>query len=205
MESKADRKVRLRKAAGDAIARAIAAGADPFKLMLAATGEDANICGPYVEQHPLFLQNRHLFKSAAELRREREAAAVAAIIAAEPGPVVWVRRQFNNRKHAAYRLADVSKWHWSRFSGGLGRKANRYYLHGYVWCDAMIAGRLGHTCQHGPPPHHIKVCITKKGNEKVWKAIEAVAPMDKKPEVKVPRKRRGRKRKVRRSRKGSQL
>jgi hypothetical protein len=199
VESKAKRKARLRLAAGSAIERAIASGADPFALMMQATGEGANICEPYVEQHPLFLQNRHLFKSAAELRRAREAAAIAAVIAAEPGSVVWVRRQFNNRKHAAYRLADVSKWHWSNFSGGIGRKANRHYLHGYVWCDAMLAGKLGHSCQHGPPPHHIKVCITKKGNEKVWRDIEAVAPMDKKPEPKVRRKRRGRK--VRRRRK----
>ena len=41
----------------------------------------------------------------------------------------------------------------------------------------MIAGELAHHCEHGPPPHHIKVCITKKGNEKVWCAIEAVAPL----------------------------
>ena len=54
-------------------------------------------------------------------------------------------------------------------------RATCCYLHGYVWCDAMIAGELAHTCTHGPPPHRIKVCITKKGNEKFWRAIEAVA------------------------------
>ena len=192
MSKQQQRKARLRKAAGDAIINAIATGAHPFALMQKATGEAANICEAYVEQHPLFAENRHLFKTAAELRREREAAEVAAIIAAEPGPVVWVRRQFNNRKHAAYRIGDISKWHWSRFSGGLGRRANGYYLHGYVWCNELIVGRLGHSCIHGPPPHHIKVCVTKKGNEKVWKAIEAVAPMEDKPAAKVRRKRKRR-------------
>lgn len=196
MTSKETRKSRLRRAAGDAIVNAIATGADPFALMMKATGEGANICEPYVEQHPLFLENRQLFKSAAELRRERDAAAIAAIIAAEPGPVVWVRRQFNNRKHAAYRLADVEDWHWSNWSGGISRRANGYYLHGYVWCDALIAGKLGHTCRHGPPPHRIKVCITKKGNEKFWREIEAVAPMEDKPAPRPRRKRRGRKRKA---------
>jgi hypothetical protein len=40
----------------------------------------------------------------------------------------------------------------------------------------MIAGELVHRCEHGSPPHRINVCVTKKGNEKFWRAIEAVAP-----------------------------
>jgi hypothetical protein len=43
-------------------------------------------------------------------------------------------------------------------------------------CDGMIAGKLAHSCEHGPPPHRIKVCVTKKGNEKFWRAIEEAAP-----------------------------
>jgi hypothetical protein len=171
MDAKAERKARLRQAAGDAIERAIATGADPFDLMLAATGEGPNICIPYVEQHPFFREKRHLFKTAEDRQRDRDAAAVAA----EPGPIVWVRRQFDHHKHAAYRLGDVEGWHWSDISGGVMHRANRYYLHGYVWCDGMIAGTLAHRCEHGPPPHRIKVCVTKKGNEKFWRAIEAVA------------------------------
>ena len=172
MEAKAERKARLRKAAGDAIERAIASGGDPFDLMIEATGEGVNICVPYVQQHPFFLEKRKLFKTAEDRQRDRDAAALAA----EPGPIVWVRRQFDHHKHAAYRLADVDGWHWSDVSGGVMHRANRQYLHGYVWCDAMIAGELAHTCRHGPPPHRIKVCVTKKGNEKFWRAIEAVAP-----------------------------
>lgn len=166
-ETKTERKTRLRQAAGDAIEAAIATGADPFALMRAATGEGDNVCVPYVENHPLFREKRQQFKTAEDRRRDA--------LAAEPGPVVWVRRQFSSRKHAAYRLADVDGWHWSNISGGTMRRANRYYLHGYVWCDALIAGKLGHTCQHGPPPHHIKVCVTKKGNEKFWREIEKAA------------------------------
>ena len=37
MESKTDRKARLRKAAGEAIVRAIETGGDPFDLMMEAT------------------------------------------------------------------------------------------------------------------------------------------------------------------------
>jgi len=171
LETKTARKARLRQAAGDAIERAIAIGADPFALMMAATGESTNICVPYVQQHPLFQEKRGLFKTEEDRQRDRDAAAIAA----EPGPIVWVRRQFDDHRHAAYRLGDVGGWHWSNLSGGVQSRANRFYLHGYVWCDGMIAGELAHTCAHGPPPHHIKVCVTKKGNEKFWRAIQAAA------------------------------
>lgn len=172
MESKTERKARLRKAAGDAIDRAIETGGDPFELMLGATGEGDNICVPYVQQHPFFSEKRPLFKTWEDRERDRDAAALAA----EPGPIVWVRRQFDHHRHAAYRLADVRGWHWSNISGGINHLANRYYLHAYVMCDGMIAGELAHRCIHGPPPHRIKVCITKKGNEKFWRAIEEAGP-----------------------------
>ena len=96
MESKTNRKARLRKAAGEAIVRAIETGSDPFDL--------------------------------------------------------------------------------SDISGGVQHRANRHYLHAYVMCDGMIARELAHRCEHGPPPHRIKVCITKKGNEKFWRTIEEAAP-----------------------------
>lgn len=183
MESNIERKARLRQAAGDAIDRAIATGSDPFDLMLAATGEGVNICVPYVQQHPFFTEKRTLFKTAEDSKRDAAAAAVAA----ERGPIVWVRRQFDDHRHVAYGLADVSGWHWSDVSGGVQHRANRHYLQAYVWCDGMIAGELAHRCEHGPPPHRIKVCITKKGNEKFWRDIEAIAPA--KIERKVRRRR----------------
>ncbi|MGB9365150.1 MAG: hypothetical protein WCE79_03960, partial [Xanthobacteraceae bacterium] len=73
------------------------------------------------------------------------------------------------------RMADVTRLHWSSYSGGKRRRVNRPYLHGYVWCDAMIAGVVGHSCRHGPPPHHIKVCITKIDNKGVWPELERAA------------------------------
>jgi hypothetical protein len=85
---------------------------------------------------------------------------------------VQVRRQWNRlRKIAVYRLDDVADIRWRKFSGGLGHKANRLYLHGYVMCDQMVEGRLAHSCQHGPAPHRVKVCITRKGNEGVWEQV----------------------------------
>src|SRR2546423_15646013 len=103
MESNTERKARLRKAAGDAIERAIETGGDPFELMLDATGEGDNICVPYVQQHPFFSEKRHLFKTWEDRQRNRDQAALAA----EPGPVVSVHRQFDDHRPAPYRLADM--------------------------------------------------------------------------------------------------
>src|SRR4051794_41819988 len=114
MESKTERRARLRKAAGDAIMRAIETGGDPFDLMRDATGEGPNIYVPYIQQHPFFSEKRHLFKTAEDRERERGEAAVAA----EPGPVVWGRRQFDDHRHAAYRLSGVGGGEWAQTHGG---------------------------------------------------------------------------------------
>jgi hypothetical protein len=102
------------------------------------------------------------------------AAAVAAMPAHEPSasddpnePIVEVRRQWNDYRIGRCRLNDVEGLHWSDYGSG-GFYAPQ--LHGYVFCD-QIVGEIGHSCQHGPPPHRIKVCITKRGNEAIWPAV----------------------------------
>lgn len=92
---------------------------------------------------------------------------------------VWVRRQYDDADHQAlYRLADVAGWHLSDISGGRQAAANRNYWHGYVMCDGMIEGEVGHSCVHGPAPHRIKVCVVKRGNESAWPHILRVAVLD---------------------------
>ena len=176
-ETRAARRERLDRAAGEAIARAAETGGDPVALMAAASGTDAKYCDPVIRAHPLFfsaLRARFLMPEERQ-RREREEQ-IAAIVATEPGPVIWVRRHFNNRRRrAAYRIADVSGLHWSSRSGGKKFRANRPYLHGYVWCNAMITGGVAHSCRHGPPPHRIKICIVKIDNKGVWPEIERAA------------------------------
>jgi len=176
-ETRAARRERLDRAAGEAITRAAETNGDPVALMAAASGTEARYCDPIIRQHDLFfgpLRARFLMPEERQ-RLEREAQ-IAAVVAAEPGPVVWVRRQFNGkRRRAAYRLADVSGLHWSSRSGGKKRRANRPYLHGYVWCDAMIVGAVAHSCRHGPPPHRIKVCLTRIDNKTIWREIERAA------------------------------
>jgi hypothetical protein len=89
--------------------------------------------------------------------------------------VIKVRRQWNRgRRIATYRLRDISELRWGRMSGGLRHRTPQLFVHGYVMCDAMIAGTLAHSCAHGPGPHRIKVCLVRKGNESVWKDVLAI-------------------------------
>ena len=177
-ETRAARRERLDRAAGEAIARAAETNGDPVALMAAASGAEAKYCDPIIRAHPLFFSElRARFLMPEQRQRLEHEARMAAAVAAEPGPVVWVRRRSNNRRsrRAAYRIADVTGLHWASRSGGKRRRATRPYLHGYVWCNAMIAGVVGHSCSHGPPPHHIKVCITKIDNKTIWPEIERAA------------------------------
>ncbi|HEY6166748.1 MAG TPA: hypothetical protein VI454_01825, partial [Verrucomicrobiae bacterium] len=178
-ETRAARRERLHRAAGEAIVRAAETNGDPVALMAAASGTEAKYCDPIIRQHPLFFSAlRARFLMPEERQRLEHEARMAAAVAAESGPVVWVRRRFNDRRshRAAYRLAEVSGLHWSSRSGGKRRRASRPYLHGYVRCDAMIIGVVGHSCRHGPPPHHIKICITKIDNKTIWPELERAAP-----------------------------
>jgi hypothetical protein len=175
-ESRAERRERLHQAAGEAIRGGAESDGDPVALMIAATGEEAKYCDPVIRQHPLFFELRGRFLMPEERLRKEQEERDAAAVAAEPGLVVWVRRQFDDHRHAAYRMDDLSGIHWSNVSGGLQHRANREYLHAYVWCDGMVAGALAHSCRHGKGPHRIKVCITKVNNKKNWREIERAAP-----------------------------
>lgn len=83
------------------------------------------------------------------------------------GEIVQVRRQWDDYRIAKYRIDDISGLHWSDESGGVRASAPRAFIHGYVLCNGMIEGELAHSCSHGPPPHQVKVCITKKKGVKL--------------------------------------
>jgi hypothetical protein len=96
---------------------------------------------------------------------------------AEPESVlVNVRRGPADRRRADYRLSDISRMKWGYISGGLQHRS-QWHVYGFVMCDAMISGKVAHSCKHGPAPHRIKICVTKKHNEKIWAVIsEKVGP-----------------------------
>jgi len=92
---------------------------------------------------------------------------------------VWVRRHWNDHRIGKVRLSDLSGFHWSQFSGGqiygFGRVAPQPFLHAYMLCTQVIEGEISHTCRHGPPPHRIKVCMTKKDNRRGFEFLAMLA------------------------------
>ncbi len=166
IEGRRERTARLTAAAETAVAKARAEGISPFEAMRELTGESAAVCHGYLMSRPDALEVQQLAQAVKE--RAEEALIKAA---AEAGPVVRVRRQWNDYRLAAYPLSEVEGLHWSDISGGIQATAPRSFVHGYVWCDRMIAGELAHSCAHGRGPHRIKVCITKKHNETVFPLV----------------------------------
>jgi hypothetical protein len=78
----------------------------------------------------------------------------------------WIRRHWHNILGAEYRLADLTGLHWTDLSGGVRPRSPRPMVHGYVHCDQMIRGELSHSCEHGRPPHRVKVCVVAKDNSR---------------------------------------
>jgi hypothetical protein len=93
--------------------------------------------------------------------------------------LVSVRRQWNDRKIGKVRLRDLSRFHWSQYGAGyrwrFGGVAPQPFLHAFMLCNRIVEGSVGHTCQHGPPPHKIQVCITRKDNRGSFDFLESLA------------------------------
>lgn len=89
---------------------------------------------------------------------------------------VFVRRQWNDYRIAEVRPEDLRDPHWRMSSGGVGKRSPRPVLHARMLCTAVQSGELAHSCEHGPPPHDILVCIVKKDNTRaVYAELEEAA------------------------------
>ena len=89
-----------------------------------------------------------------------------------PDIVVRVRRRWYNRKIGTVRLHDLSGFRWFPAGRGrYGRPSRRWFLHAYILCTKIVDGAVGHSCQHGPPPHRIRVCLTKKDNSATYATL----------------------------------
>jgi hypothetical protein len=93
-----------------------------------------------------------------------------------PSPaIVIVRRQWNDYRQGRVELGKLRNFHWRETSGGFGGRSPYPMRYARMWCDALIDGEVGHSCEHGPGPHEILVCIVKKDNDKaVIRAIDEV-------------------------------
>ena len=91
-----------------------------------------------------------------------------------PDILVHVRRRWYNRQIGVVRLLDLEGFHWAPAGRGrYGRNSARWFLHAYMLCTKIVAGKVGHSCQHGPPPHRIRVCLTQKDNGPAYPMLAA--------------------------------
>lgn len=146
-------RARYKAAAVAAIHTARTTGQSVYELMEQATGLPCERCHGYITTAPNFSTDIFEIGQARAARVEHS------------GPIVRVRRQWNDWREAAYRFEDIAGLHWDTESGGINATAPQPFLHGYVMCDGMVSGELAHSCMHGKGPHRIKVCIVKKANE----------------------------------------
>ena len=92
--------------------------------------------------------------------------------------IITVCRAPGDWQKARYRLDSATWFRFDSVSGGVGKSTNQH-VYCNVWCDGMIDGELAHSCMHGPPPHEIKVCVTKTDNsEEAIRIVTQLAELD---------------------------
>jgi hypothetical protein len=85
-----------------------------------------------------------------------------------------VRRAPTNRRIGKVRLGDLHHLHWRRQSGGTrSRFMAQPFVFGRILCTHVVEGRIAHSCQHGPPPHEVLVCMCQKDNPKALATLIA--------------------------------
>jgi hypothetical protein len=78
-----------------------------------------------------------------------------------------VRRHPTDRRIGKVRLGDIQHIQWRTQSGGRkSRFMAQPFVFGRIPCTQIVEGRIAHTCQHGPPPHEVLVCMCQKDNPK---------------------------------------
>jgi hypothetical protein len=78
-----------------------------------------------------------------------------------------VRRYPTNRRIGKVRLGDIRHIQWRSQSGGRrSRFMAQPFVFGLIPCTKIVEGSIAHTCQHGPPPHEVLVCMCQKDNPK---------------------------------------
>lgn len=82
--------------------------------------------------------------------------------------LVTVCRHPGDRQIAEVPLSDLWNFHMRGISGGAIVSAGQDSLYARMSCASIPEGVVfSHSCEHGPPPHEILVCITQSGNDRV--------------------------------------
>jgi hypothetical protein len=90
--------------------------------------------------------------------------------------VVYVRRDWNDRRIGKVRWSDLGNLRWDTVSGGTQIESRKPFVYAHVWCN-RVQGDIAHSCLHGPAPHNIKVCLIQNDNKCFWnRIIKIVGP-----------------------------
>lgn len=91
---------------------------------------------------------------------------------------ITVRRQPNDWRQAVYRLGTITWFRFDSVSGGVMNETDTL-IWCNAWCDGMESGEIAHSCQHGPAPHEVKVCILESDNDPpVFSVVRQLAELD---------------------------
>lgn len=80
---------------------------------------------------------------------------------------VRVRRDWLDQRVISVPVSALFDFQIRKISGGKEVRSPYPMLYAVMYCTYIPAGAIfAHSCNHGPPPHEILVCITQKDNDK---------------------------------------
>ena len=89
---------------------------------------------------------------------------------------VWVVRHKGDFQKGKVKFSSLRGVRWDDLCGGIRREESTYDLYGYIFCNEVVEGVIGHSGIHGPCPHNIKVLIQKCDNdEEIYNQLAARA------------------------------
>ncbi len=90
--------------------------------------------------------------------------------------LITVRRQPNDWRATQVPFRELTDFHLTQVSGGLGAVTLHYGLYARMWCSSIPEDvEFAHSCKHGPPPHEILVVINRKDNEEIHDQLLSLA------------------------------
>lgn len=99
--------------------------------------------------------------------------------AADAAPVtgrISVSRDWGSPQKVKVPVNVARAPHITRRRGGDWKRLPHPVLAVYVFCDQLGSSFPGHSCQHGPGPHSIKVLVHRRGNDPmVYRMLRAQA------------------------------
>jgi hypothetical protein len=98
--------------------------------------------------------------------------------------MVAIKRHWTDWRGCQVPFSALRKLHWGYSAGGHGLPFPQPQICGYIWCNA-VPSDFPHSCAHGERPHHIKVVVPWRGQNRqvLRRLLEMVGPQPGTPAV----------------------